>query len=160
MPTATSHLLARDIMAKKLILLRPEMDIHEAVGILLKNKISGAPVVDEFGKYLGVFSERSSIKLILEAFYEGSPTHEIRTYINGDAETVFDDHDVLAVMRAFQQTTYRRLPVLNRKEELVGQISRRDVLKALHSSLAPKKASESGILYFSGIHAREESPFV
>ena len=45
--------MARDIMATKLITLTPEMDVFDAIDRLLKNHISGAPVVDESGSHVG-----------------------------------------------------------------------------------------------------------
>ncbi len=44
-----SQITARECMTKKLVTLRPEMDVLEAVSLLLKNHISGAPVVDADG---------------------------------------------------------------------------------------------------------------
>ena len=37
-------------MTKKLVTLRPEMDVMEAVALLLRHRISGAPVVDAAGQ--------------------------------------------------------------------------------------------------------------
>ena len=39
----------KDIMTKRLVTFRPETNVLEAINILLKNKISGAPVLDENG---------------------------------------------------------------------------------------------------------------
>ncbi|SVD16951.1 uncharacterized protein METZ01_LOCUS369805, partial [marine metagenome] len=44
-------------MTKKLVTFRPETNVLEAIDILLKNKISGAPVLDENGNIIGVLSE-------------------------------------------------------------------------------------------------------
>ena len=40
---------AVQIMARKLTTLRPEMDVIDAVGLLLRNRISGAPVLEKSG---------------------------------------------------------------------------------------------------------------
>ena len=42
-------LTAGDIMTRRLITLRPDMSIFEAIRVLLKNSISGAPVVGPSG---------------------------------------------------------------------------------------------------------------
>ena len=46
-----NQVTARDFMVKRLVTLRPDMDVLNAVQMLLKNRISGAPVVDlvEYG---------------------------------------------------------------------------------------------------------------
>ena len=40
------EITARDCMTTRLVTLSPEMDVLKAVELLLKNRISGAPVVD------------------------------------------------------------------------------------------------------------------
>lgn len=50
-----------DIMTKKLITVTPETDIHELAKLLVQNNISGAPVIDEDGKLLGIVREESVI---------------------------------------------------------------------------------------------------
>ena len=50
--------LARDVMVTRLVTTTPEMDVFVAIGGLLKNGVSGAPVIDAEGKFVGVFSER------------------------------------------------------------------------------------------------------
>ena len=48
---------AHDFMRRKLITLKAETNIIDGVARLLKDNISGAPVVDDDGIYQGVFSE-------------------------------------------------------------------------------------------------------
>ena len=79
---------ARDFMVKKLVTLRPEMDVIKAVQLLLKNRISGAPVVDAGGVYLGVFSEKCAMQVLLDAAYEQLPSNEIRLFMDTDAQTI------------------------------------------------------------------------
>ena len=47
---------ARDIMETGVITVTPDMSLHEAGTILSRNRISGAPVVDEELKLIGVIS--------------------------------------------------------------------------------------------------------
>ena len=53
-------IVARDIMVKRLITLSPDMDVFKAIDLLLKHRISGAPVVDENNMLIGIFSERTA----------------------------------------------------------------------------------------------------
>ncbi len=145
--------IARDIMVTSLIKLSPHMDLFDAIDKLLKYRISGAPVVDNHGNYLGVFSERSSISLLMSAIYDGVPTNEIARFVDRDAETVTEDTDLLTVAQKLMNTHYRRLPVLDEDGKLVGQISRRDVLKAARALLKMSDPSSSTILYLSSLHA-------
>ncbi len=123
---------ARAFMSKKLLTLSPETDAIEATAMLLEHRFSGAPVVDEDGKFLGVFSERYIMRLLINSAYEQVPSTRVDAFMNTDRGRLIDETtDLLEVARMFLDTYYRRLPVL-KDGKLIGQISRRDVLSAEH----------------------------
>lgn len=154
-----SHVTARDCMVTRLVTLRPEMDVIEAVQRLLKNRISGAPVVDAEGKYLGIFSERCSMQVLLDAAYDQLPSNEVRLFMDTDAQTIDPDTHLLSIAQVFLLTTYRRLPVIE-NDKLVGQVSRRDVIRASLDLLKqPRNRAEgSSLLYLSALLERHEAP--
>lgn len=122
------HLQAKDIMKTKLITLTPETDVFEAIDYLLKNHISGAPVVDGQGHFLGVFSEKTSMNVLIESAYSQLPTTRVEYFMNSDqGRTINEQTDALTVARMFLETPYRRLVVL-RDGRVTGLISRREVL--------------------------------
>lgn len=125
-------LRARDFMVTRLVTLSPQTDAFEAIGLLLKHRISGAPVVEEDGTFLGVFSEKFSMRVLIDAAYDQLPSCEVAAFMNTDfGRTITEQLDLLKIAQIFLDTPYRRLPVL-RAGKLVGQISRRDVLRAEH----------------------------
>jgi CBS domain-containing protein len=133
---------AMQIMARKLVTLRPEMDVIDAIELLLRNRISGAPVLDG-GRFVGVFSEKNSMKVLLDAAYDQHPTSEVRAYMNPDLHrSIAPETDVLTIARMFLETHYRRLEVLQ-GERLIGQISRRDVVRAMFPMLERIHGNES-----------------
>ncbi len=124
--------LARQFMTTRLTTLRPNMEVFEAVGLLLRHRISGAPVLDESGNYLGIFSEKGSMRALIDAAYEQLPARPVSAFVDDDPQrTIGEDLDLLSVAQIFLDTPYRRLPVLH-EGRLVGQVSRRDVLRAQH----------------------------
>ncbi len=127
---------ARQIMSTKLVTLSPSSDVVKAIGDLLKNHISGAPVVDADNRLLGVFSEKTSMSVLIQAAYEQLPSTEVAAFMNTDfRRTILEDVSFLECARLFRETPYRRLPVL-RSGRLVGQVSRRDVLRNSTSLVA------------------------
>ncbi len=154
-----SQITARDFMVTRLVTLRPEMDVIDAVQRLLKNRISGAPVVDADGMYLGVFSEKCSMHVLLDAAYEQLPSNQVRVFMDTDAKTIEPDTHLLSIAQVFLLTSYRRLPVIE-NGRLVGQVSRRDVLRASMDLLrrSPDRATESSLLYLSALVERHEAP--
>ena len=154
-----TQITARECMIKKLVTLRPEMDVMEAVSMLLRNRISGAPVVDADGKYLGVFSEKCSMHVLLDAAYEQLPSNQVRAFMDTDAQTIEPGTHLLSIAQVFLLTPYRRLPVLE-DGKLVGQVSRRDVLRAALELLrrSPSRDEGSTLLYLSALVERHEAP--
>ena len=126
------NLHAKDIMVTQLITLSPEMDVFDAIGMLLKNHISGAPVIDRDQNFLGIFSEKTSMQVLISSGYEQLPTTRVDAFMNEESQRVIDeDMDLLSIAQIFLDTPYRRLEVV-RDGRLLGQISRRDVLQAQH----------------------------
>lgn len=161
MPSAVISLLARDIMVKRVISLRPDTEVYKAIQTLIKHQISGAPVVDYDGRYIGIFSEKSSIRVLMNAATDSAPTGSLLNYVDVEAMTITEETHLATIMHIFQESRYRRLPVLNNDGELVGQVSRRDVIKATYRMLPlsdHKAVSESGILYISGLNKRDHAP--
>jgi CBS domain-containing protein len=154
-----SQITARDFMTKRLVTLSPEMDVFDAVQRLLKNRISGAPVVESDGTYLGVFSEKCAMQVLLDAAYEQLPSNQIRLFIDDDAQTIDPDTQLLSIAQVFLLTSYRRLPVLE-GGRLVGQVSRRDVMRAALDLLkpVPSRGERNSLLYLSALVERSEAP--
>ena len=59
--------VAADIMVTRLLKLLPEANVFEGVARLLKDNVTGAPVVDRSGTYLGIFSERCCLGVLMAA---------------------------------------------------------------------------------------------
>ena len=54
-----------DIMTRKIITLAPDTTVEEAAEVLLKQKISGAPVVDDAGRLLGVITKSDLFRMLI-----------------------------------------------------------------------------------------------
>ena len=150
-------MLARSLMVTRLVTLPPEMELFDAIGLLLRHRISGAPVVDADGTYLGSFSEKCCMQALLDAALDSLPDTSIASFIKDESPTIDEETDLLTIAHLFNTTHARRLPVL-RAGKLIGQISRRDVLRAAHDMLSIAPDRETGLLYLSSILDRREAP--
>lgn len=122
--------LVRDVMATSLHTLTPDMPLIQAIGVLLKNKISGAPVIDGQKQLVGIISEKDCLRLFAnQAFYDQVAIARVGDYMSAEVETIEADADVFKAAHIFLHNTFRRLPVLD-DGTLVGQVSRRDILLA------------------------------
>lgn len=120
-------------MATKLVTFTPDLDIGEAIDVLLKKKISGAPVVDEKGKLIGMLSEVDCLRILLEGPYNKEPAKTVvcvSDYMSTEVTTISSEKTILDAAYLFINSGLKRLPILE-NGELVGQISRVDVLQAV-----------------------------
>ncbi|QJD58768.1 CBS domain-containing protein [Pseudomonas sp. gcc21] len=119
----------RDYMTTDLICVSPHTDLTRAVETLLLHKISGAPVVDGEGRLVGMLSEADCLKGIFTGSYFDEESGIVESVMT-QAETINAEEDIVRAAEYFIRQGRRRLPVLD-GGELVGQISRRDILRAV-----------------------------
>jgi CBS domain-containing protein len=117
-------------MVRDLVVARPAMSVFEAMNLLLDRSISGLPVVDDRGNVVGVITERDCLRVAYEARYHEDPGKTVGEVMSGDVETLDADTEVAVALERFLKSPYRRFPVLD-GTRLVGQVSRRDLLRAL-----------------------------
>jgi len=133
MPTSklkVKNLKVSEFMARKVVSLRPEMEILKAVHLLLENGISGAPVIDDLGDLVGIFSEYDCIRVALHAGYHGELGGRVEEVMKREVATVHPDMSILELAERFIEQPFRRFVVM-KEGRMVGMIARRDVLKAL-----------------------------
>lgn len=122
--------MVKDYMARTLVTFKPETDVLDAVHTLVKHRIAGAPVVDNEGNLLGMLSEFDCMKVALNAGYHGIWGGPVRDFMSDGVDTVDADMSIVDLAQVFINKKFRRFPVMQ-GTRLVGQISRRDVLRAL-----------------------------
>lgn len=120
----------RDYMARQLISFSPDMEVLDAVHILVTRRISGAPVVDHHGNMVGILSDMDCIKVALNAAYHSEWGGRVSEYMTPDPITVDADASIVDVAEMILEKRLQRIPVVERMR-LVGQISRHDVLRAM-----------------------------
>ena len=122
--------LVKDYMTRTLVTFKPETSVLDAIHVLVKHRIAGAPVVDDAGNLVGMLSELDCLKVALQAGYHGEYGGPVRDYMSPDVKTVNAEMSIVDLAQRFLDSRFRRFPVTDRNR-LVGQISRRDVLRAL-----------------------------
>ncbi len=120
----------REFMAANLVTFTPDMEILRAIHALVEKRISGATVIDDRGNVVGMLSEQDCMKVALHAGYHGELGGRVSEYMSTDVKTIDVDTSILELAELFLKSPYRRFPVM-KDNRLVGQISRRDVLRAM-----------------------------
>jgi CBS domain-containing protein len=122
--------VVKDYMARTVVTFKPDTPVLDAVHTLVKNRIAGAPVVDDEGNLVGMLSELDCMKVALQAGYYGDYGGPVRDFMSEGVKTVNIEMSIVDLAQVFINEGYRRFPVTD-NNRLVGQISRRDVLRAL-----------------------------
>jgi predicted transcriptional regulator len=133
---------ARDIMTHSLVTFRPEMSVFDAITQLIARKVSGAPVLDADGTMVGMISEMDCLKtLASDDFHHDEHDALVSDYMSTSFETVGPECDIYSLAQYFLRRPVRRFPVME-DGALLGQVSRRDVLRGIEEmrkKRAPRK---------------------
>jgi len=143
-----TKLLVKDIMTKKVITINKDATLAKLSELLIKNRISGVPVVDKKGELSGIITEadiivnESSLPLPLSFSYTflenfESYTKSTKEYLKTRVEDIMttnikvamEDMPINKVVNILINNDINRLPVVNDNNKLVGIIARADIIK-------------------------------
>lgn len=62
-----AQLTVEKVMSRKVITIQSDMEIVDAAQIMLEHKVSGLPVVDEFGKLVGILTESDIFRMLVKS---------------------------------------------------------------------------------------------
>jgi len=140
------HICAGDIMTRSLFAVAPEADAFAAIQLLLEHRVSGLPVINHRGEFLGIFSEHAAMRVVIDLAWHQISDAPVSAWMDHDQKRIISEATSLdEIRRQFSETHYRRLPV-TADGKLVGQISRRDVLQAELNHLVGCYESSPGSL--------------
>ena len=127
----TSPIKVKDYMTTNLITFKPHQSIEEVIDTLIKNRVSGGPVVNENNELIGIISEGDCIKQISESRYYNMPLNNssVENHMATNVETIDGNMNVFDAASKFLESKRRRFPIVE-NGKLVGQISQKDILKA------------------------------
>lgn len=121
---------ARDLMTSSVVRLRPDMPVLDAVTILHDRGFSGAPVVDEDQRLVGILSELDTLRVLAAAAFHDRPDGVVADRMSTDVVTVGPEDDVFALVTLIDERGLKRLPVVE-DGRVIGLVTRRDVMDAL-----------------------------
>lgn len=123
----------RDYMLDRPVVVNPETDIHEAIHRILAHRISGVTVVDDENRPVGVLSELDCLRAILWASYhdEEVGTHPVSDHMSTPVETISPTEGIIEVAQSMLDHKRRRRPVVDGQGRMVGQVTCRQLLRAI-----------------------------
>ncbi len=122
-------------MAKDLITFKKDDEINQVIDILLEKRISGAPVLNDHDEIIGVIDDKDCLHVLVDSVYHNLPIRKriVDTYMTDVYKTINIDSDIVDVANEFLKSAFKRFLVIDSNGKLKGQVSRRDILKAIQS---------------------------
>lgn len=117
-----------DIMKTELVTFSPDDNIHHAIRVLLENRFSGAPVVDDNGVLVGILSRKDCLKVAFSSRYHDDWGGAVSEFMSPNVETLDVGMDISSAAEHFIHSNFRRFPVID-NGRMVGQVSRMDLLE-------------------------------
>jgi CBS domain-containing protein len=145
-----NDLRVEDIMTNLVVMLYPNDSIHDAASRLARNRISGAPVVEE-GKVVGIVSEadliyalappapvrrNGSLLDLFSLIVRAKPrwhaeNKRVEDVMVRNVITIHPGASVWTAASVMDAHGVKRLPVVDDEDQLVGVLSRADLVKTL-----------------------------
>lgn len=119
-------------MTKNIMTVKHDADVLATIKQLLSHKLTCAPVLDESGKIVGMFSEKDSMKVVLDSAYNLGMSGKVAEFMNKNVISVDAGSSIVDLADKFKDSSVRSFPVFE-ENKLVGIVSRTDVLRALVS---------------------------
>jgi CBS domain-containing protein len=146
-----------DVMTCDPIVVQRETPLEEAIRILAENRFSGLPVVDHGGKLVGIISETdlmwretgvtppAYIMFLDSVIYLQNPAtydrelHKVLGQTVGEVMTknpvsISPQETVKAAAQLMHDRHIHRLPVVDSESQVVGILTRGDIIRAMASS--------------------------
>lgn len=146
-----------DVMSRDPIVVRSETSLNEAIQILAERRISGLPVVDDAGNLVGIISETdlmwqetgvtppAYIMFLDSVIYLQNPaTYErdlhkalgqtVGEVMSKDPITISPEKTLTQAARVMHDKNVHRLPVLDDNGQVIGILTRGDIVRAMAAS--------------------------
>jgi CBS domain-containing protein len=154
---------AKDVMTRPVVLIGPEASVTDAVQLMLKNAISGLPVVDTKGELVGIVTEGDFLRrketgterarprwleyLVgpgrLAADYVHAAGRKVGDVMTREVRTVAEGAPLKEVVELIERHRIKRVPVVS-GGKVVGIVSRANLLQALASVAGELKPGAAG----------------
>ena len=116
---------AKNIMQTDLITVKKDCSIYDAVKIMVQDKISALPVVNDDMSLAGIITEKDVMKLLYN--FENSKC-KVCEFMTKDPITFSPNTSLLDICDCLITSSFRRVPIVSDRK-LVGIISRRNVIE-------------------------------
>lgn len=117
----------KETMSRDVITVKETTPLNEALNLLLKENITGLPVVSGDMFLIGMVSEKDMLKLLYDSQTENKLVSDVMTR---EVVSFDEDTDLFDVCECLIKNNFKRVPILS-QSKLVGIVSRKDIIKSI-----------------------------
>ena len=144
---------AKDLMIKDVISLNENATVKTLLEVLMEHKIGGLPLVDQDNRLLGIVSDGDVLRYLNpKAFVSYYVTYieeldetlkiksesPVKAIMKKKVVSVCEDDELEDVLKILAHHHFKKIPVVNEKREVVGVISRGDMIRKLGELMLDK----------------------
>jgi CBS domain-containing protein/anti-sigma regulatory factor (Ser/Thr protein kinase) len=120
-----------EVMTKKVFAVTRNCSMRDVQAIMKNNSISGVPVVDS-KRVVGIVTMND----LMNALEGGGLGDSVIKWMVGEVQTLAEDMPLSFAISAFGKFSFRQFPVVNKKNELTGILTFRNINHALIRELS------------------------
>lgn len=143
-------MLVQDFMVKNVYTLKENDEIKTLLETLSNNKIGSLPIVDENNHLVGIVSDGDILRYLnpktyvaylmfykedIEEVVPEKSKQPIKSIMKKHVVTINENDSLEEAMKILSQHHFKKLPVINENRQVVGIISRGDVIRNLTDQL-------------------------
>lgn len=141
------ELRLKDIMTRAVITLKPGQSLEEIWKLMRQHRIRGAPVIDEEKKLVGIVSIADFLKVAdwrlcntltarIKFFFSRKSSNTAEQIMTTPVIVGHEDMLMTEAFLLFSEKGINHLPLVNEDGELVGILTRLDLLSSLYGDMA------------------------
>ncbi len=121
-----------DLMTTNVATVSPDTSLRGAARIMFRSQVSGLPVTDDNGLLVGIITEADFLRLELSRVESDNPAsvESVADIMTRTVETIGPNTPLIEAAKVMVVREVKRLPVVDDVDQLVGIISRMDVVNA------------------------------
>jgi CBS domain-containing protein len=144
---------ARDVMVSPVITMGENDSVRDAAKLLVEKRISAVPIMDAAGKLVGIVTEGDLMRRTetdtehpyswlsfflgegaAAADYVKSHATKVKDVMTRNVRTAGPDTPLYEIADLFEENHIKRVPIVNDAGDLVGIVSRANILQAVASA--------------------------
>lgn len=121
------------LMNKEVFAIKSNETLHEAARLMWEHDCGALPVIDEHESVVGMITDRD---IAMAALLKGQPLTQLSIYdtMSKTVYRVVEDQPLESAESIMRLNQIRRLPVINKQQQLVGIISLNDIAMEFSTS--------------------------